>query len=48
MSYYLSQSPLLQEFIHQMAKNNEDEFNSAIKDLYKNKRLLTSYISSYI
>ena len=27
MSYYLSQSPLLQEFIHQMAVKNEDELS---------------------
>ena len=30
MSYYLSQSPLLQEFIHQIAKNNEDELSYEI------------------
>ena len=30
MSYYLSQSPLLQKFIHQMARNNEDELSYEI------------------
>ena len=30
MSYYLSQSPLLQEFIHQMTINNEDDLSYEI------------------
>ena len=30
MSYYLNQSPLFQEFIHQMAINNEDDLSYEI------------------
>ena len=44
MSYYLSQSPLLQKFIHQMARNNEDKLG---KDNILRKCVLKSEISYY-